>query len=344
MPMADGRGRCFAAGAWPGALRIPILLGLAILAATVGQSGVPQPLAWPLWLAALVGSAGWGIGWWRCQPLLAWAGYYGAWMALAGLAVSGTGLLTSVWVGLYSLAAVMAAVEMPTLPAFLGLGTWGFMVNLYTYYATRRLDALMRPDFWVASALLGLVFGAAVQNVRTLQRLYHGMVTDPLTGVGNRRELDRALVAEWERARRTGRSVSLLLIDLDHFKQINDGLGHPAGDRVLKDFARLVVESVRSYDTVCRYGGDEFAVILPDSDTQEAVAVAERLRQRVQELVARSGIQAPVTISIGLASYPKHARTPEELIRAADVALLCEAKQGGRNRVAVASPAALAAT
>ncbi len=312
------------------------LLALAALVALLGRVSGQGQMGWPLWLAAGTGAGVWLAGCRYGKLLLAWVGYYGAWMALAGLAVGHTGPLGSVWMGLFSIGTVLAAAEMPTLPAFLGLGTWGFLVNFYLFYATSNLEALGSQLFWVPSILQGLIFGVSVQNIRTLQRLSHGVHTDPLTGVGNRRELERCLAAEWERSRRSGRALSLLLIDLDHFKAVNDRYGHQTGDKVLVAVSRRIEARVRSYDTVCRYGGDEFAVILPDAGPSEALAVAERLRREVAELGATGQIPALVTISVGLASFPEHASTPEELIREADVALLREAKRGGRDRVGMA--------
>ncbi len=321
---------------WARLGRALMLLALAALAALLGRTGAHGQLGWPLWVAAATGCGVWLVGCRQAQPLLAWTGYYGAWMALAGLAVGHTGPLGSVWMGLFSIGTVLAAAEMPTLPAFLGLGTWGFLVNFYLFYETSQLEALGSQPFWVSSILQGLIFGVSVQNIRTLRRLSHGVHTDPLTGVGNRRELERCLAAEWERSRRSGRALSLLLIDLDHFKAVNDRYGHQAGDKVLVAVSRRIGASVRSYDTVCRYGGDEFAVILPDAGPGEALAVAERLRHDVAEMGATGQIPAPVTVSVGLASFPAHASTPEELIREADVALLREAKRRGRNRVGTA--------
>lgn len=172
---------------------------------------------------------------------------------------------------------------------------------------------------------------------RLLEELRHVSITDALTGVFNRRHLDERLAAEFARASRYGTPVSVLLFDVDHFKRFNDTYGHDQGDRVLQAMGRAMHASMRQYDIPCRYGGEEFVVILPEADEQGAISVGERLRQRIEAMTV-DGLK--VTISLGAASYPKLAVSgPEALLEAADAALY-RAKEGGRNRLEVASPAA----
>ncbi len=158
---------------------------------------------------------------------------------------------------------------------------------------------------------------------------------DALTGLFNRGFFDEVLPLELARAERSGLPTSLLIADLDHFKQINDRFGHPEGDRVLREFGRAVSESTRSADVPCRYGGEEFAVILPHAAGPAARQLAERIRVRLAECVrnAEPPIAAEgVTVTVGVASYPKEAESAEELIGLAD-SRLYEGKRAGRDRV-----------
>jgi len=155
---------------------------------------------------------------------------------------------------------------------------------------------------------------------------------DSLTGLSNHRAFHELLGREVARAQRYGTPVSLLMLDIDHFKQINDTLGHQAGDSVLRQLARMLLDSARTIDHVCRYGGEEFMLILPMTTTQEALQVAERLRRQVEQFEFSSGAEhfSKLTVSMGVASYPLHAQTPTALIAAADTAMYT-AKRAGRN-------------
>jgi len=131
------------------------------------------------------------------------------------------------------------------------------------------------------------------------------------------------------------------MIDLDHFKSFNDTYGHDAGDAVLRETGQFLVKGIRAEDFVCRFGGEEFVVILPTADMEASRARAERLRLKMRELaVMHQGKSlGMVTISVGVASFPQHGMSPKELMAAADAALY-EAKRGGRDRVAIALPKA----
>lgn len=166
------------------------------------------------------------------------------------------------------------------------------------------------------------------------------LVVDEKTGLYNFREFQRRLKDEWQRAERYATPLSLVMLDLDHFKRINDSLGHQAGDRVLREFATLVAGGARANDVAVRYGGEEFAVILPHTDAAMAARVAERIRTAVREFVFLEEEQpVQVTVSAGVATYPS---TPDldsvdALLRAADLALY-EAKERGRDRVVQDDP------
>lgn len=154
-------------------------------------------------------------------------------------------------------------------------------------------------------------------------------LTDGLTHLWNRRGLLQTLLREIQRARRHNRFLSLLMIDVDRFKDINDHQGHGVGDQSLQAVAKALSESVRSIDWVCRYGGDEFTVLLPETGQDAAFEIAERLRR---EITDRTGL----TISLGLSVFPFHGQDPAALIEAADRALY-SAKSAGRNQTAIAS-------
>ncbi len=160
---------------------------------------------------------------------------------------------------------------------------------------------------------------------------------DPLTGLFNRREMSRILEEELERARRYQRPMALLWIDFDHFKDVNDTYGHAAGDSVLRSISRLLLGSVRSVDSIGRFGGEEFVIVLPEMDLDEARDTAERLRRKVVEAPQPlgDGSAVPLTISVGVAVYPEHAQNAAALCAAADKAMYL-AKDRGRNCVAMA--------
>jgi diguanylate cyclase (GGDEF)-like protein len=167
-------------------------------------------------------------------------------------------------------------------------------------------------------------------------------LTDSLTGLWNRRAFDQALRREWKRTLREESQLSLLLLDLDHFKRLNDQYGHALGDDCLVAVASAITDSVRASDFVCRWGGDEIAIILPATDHAGALKVAEKVRSAVEALRFRAEDHAEewasVTVSIGMAAAVREAdeatAIPQNLLRVADKALY-RAKQDGRNRVAV---------
>ena len=156
--------------------------------------------------------------------------------------------------------------------------------------------------------------------------------TDALTELHNRRRLDEILGDEFSRARRYHQSLAVLMLDVDHFKRFNDEHGHDQGDRVLQAVARVMKDSCRDVDYPCRYGGEEFCLILPSTSLEGAKRMAERLRFGIEHMMV-DGLQ--VTTSVGVAIYPLVGQSPEELQKAADMALY-QAKQAGRNRYCVA--------
>ena len=161
-------------------------------------------------------------------------------------------------------------------------------------------------------------------------------VIDPLTGLHNRRYLDNHLQTLFDRAMARRRPLSVMITDLDRFKAINDTYGHDGGDRVLKEFARRLRQNVRGIDLACRFGGEEFVVVMPDTDQQIAEKVAERVRTEIAGAPfftsEEKGEGITVTVSVGVSSLKPYGDRVEELMKRADIALY-EAKSGGRNRV-----------
>jgi diguanylate cyclase (GGDEF)-like protein len=170
----------------------------------------------------------------------------------------------------------------------------------------------------------------AYDNARRRELLSEQARTDELTGLFNRRHFHERLAAELARSQRDDTSVGLVLLDVDDFKRVNDHHGHPIGDQVLKSFAGVLADHVRAGDVVCRSGGEEFAVILPNADDGEAAQAAQRLVSAVRG--ARWGVAGPITASAGVAVAPGDAVTVATLFKAADECLLA-AKAQGKDRV-----------
>jgi diguanylate cyclase (GGDEF)-like protein/PAS domain S-box-containing protein len=182
--------------------------------------------------------------------------------------------------------------------------------------------------------------GLSVANIRLREALRAQSTKDPLTGLYNRRYLQEMLEREVRRAIRSEQALGILMLDLDHFKNFNDTYGHEAGDAVLREAAAFLVRSVRAEDFVCRYGGEEFVVVLPTADLRAAESRAERIRSKLRELVVTHNGRSLglITASIGVAALPNHGTNEKELLQAADAALY-RAKREGRDRVAGAQTA-----
>jgi diguanylate cyclase (GGDEF)-like protein len=173
-----------------------------------------------------------------------------------------------------------------------------------------------------------------VQNARLFAETVRLARTDSLTGIANRHHLFEVGAQELSRARRFGHRLSALMLDIDHFKAVNDMYGHASGDEVLRGVARACLDVTRDIDIVARYGGEEFVILLPETDMAGAYLVGERLREHVEQTVTETERGAVgVTISVGIAILEPESNELASLLSLADKALY-EAKQAGRNRIA----------
>jgi diguanylate cyclase (GGDEF)-like protein len=229
------------------------------------------------------------------------------------------------------------------LTALIGLSIIGYLMYFFVDgMPDGAISELLVPCIFFLSACfvhtVNSISLQTAQDVRRISALEYENVTDALMGIFNRRYLDRRLPKEISRARSLGHSLSILLLDLDHFKAINDTYGHQAGDRVLRCLGRLMLQSLRCSDIVARYGGEEVMIIAPDTEIASALVLADRIREvietslqvSVQGSAAPSYIQA--TASIGVTELGKGESDVGVLIERADRALY-RAKDEGRNRV-----------
>lgn len=223
-----------------------------------------------------------------------------------------------------------------------------FFIVSYLYIAWQH--RVNTPLFGAEAVLLLLFFGAlfvllvsvlSLQNALDIKRIYKlemESITDPIMGIGNRRYLERKLSEEFAKARRYELPLSVLMIDIDRFKEINDTFGHDAGDVVLKNLGRLIRKFIRESDYAARYGGEEIVLITPLTDGPHAAFIAERLRKKIEEAEIvpadpKNGIAAMrITVSIGVAAYSAETESADDMVKHADMAMY-RAKHEGRNRI-----------
>ncbi|MFC5512461.1 diguanylate cyclase [Massilia jejuensis] len=216
----------------------------------------------------------------------------------------------------------------------LPLVTQGDVIGCLTVTGGGLVHGAEDQRAWIGQ--LAEQLGLALSNVRLRVSLRQQSIIDPLTQLYNRRYMDEVLKRELARSSRNGAPLSVLVLDLDHFKRINDTFGHEAGDAILRKVALTLRENIRSGDVACRMGGEEMVVLLPECGIENAIKRAETLRLAIAANdVLHQGQPIGATASIGVASYPEHGASVQALVHAADLALY-EAKHSGRNRVRVA--------
>jgi len=185
-------------------------------------------------------------------------------------------------------------------------------------------------------SVIGYQMAASLKHFQRFISIKNMATYDTLTGLYNRRSFEERLEAEAEKSFRSGLPLSLVMVDIDHFKKVNDTFGHTEGDQILCKISSLLKNSVRRKDTVARYGGEEFILILPEAALQQSFVIAERIRQSVENTLFEVGrAQVNLTLSMGISNFPSHrVKSKEELIKMADQALY-DAKRGGRNKVCI---------
>jgi diguanylate cyclase (GGDEF)-like protein/PAS domain S-box-containing protein len=179
--------------------------------------------------------------------------------------------------------------------------------------------------------------GLALAKLKLQETLQHLSVRDPLTGLFNRRYMEESMERELLRAERQGKQVGVIMLDIDHFKRFNDTFGHGAGDALLQDLGKFLQKHVRGSDIACRYGGEEFTLIMQDATLEVTHQRAEQIKESIKQLRVHQGTKVldPITLSLGVAIFPEHGKTRRTILQAADVALY-RAKETGRGRVCLA--------
>jgi diguanylate cyclase (GGDEF)-like protein/PAS domain S-box-containing protein len=212
----------------------------------------------------------------------------------------------------------------------------GEALGILHFQATDEAPTLADSELSFKTTFAGQV-GLSVANIRLREALRTQSIKDPLTGLYNRRYLEEMLEREIRRAVRAEQALGILMLDLDHFKKFNDTYGHDAGDTVLRECGTFLAKSIRAEDVVCRFGGEEFFIILPTANLSAAAGRAERIRSKLRELTVLHQGQSlwMITVSIGVAALPDHGTSPKQLLEAADAALY-RAKRDGRDRVVAA--------
>jgi diguanylate cyclase (GGDEF)-like protein len=195
----------------------------------------------------------------------------------------------------------------------------------------RQRSAFTKSELAILNAL-SLPVASALANAVRIGEAERLSQTDDLTKLHNARYLRQFLLNEIRRARRYGSSVAALFLDLDDFKRVNDAHGHLAGSHVLMEMAAVILSSIRDTDAVARYGGDEFVIVLPDTEIELAGTVAERIREKIarHQFNAGRNLRLSLTASFGVAAFPMHASSPQQLIASADTAMY-EAKAANKN-------------
>jgi diguanylate cyclase (GGDEF)-like protein len=217
--------------------------------------------------------------------------------------------------------------------------SFGQTLGVLTLYSSQ--NNAFRESEWRPLEAVADICSSSIQNAHYVERIRKLSYLDGLTGIFNRRFFELRIMEEIERARRSQTGMAVIIADIDQFKRLNDEFGHLLGDEVLRQVSSLFHRQLRKIDVVCRYGGEEFAILLTNTNAEHAMGVAEKLRKMV-ETWQFPGVPRTVTISAGVAAFPDHGTARDQLVHAADTGLYC-AKKAGRNRVSLAKPARSAA-
>ncbi len=213
--------------------------------------------------------------------------------------------------------------------------SFGQTLGVLTLYSSQK--NVFRENEWRPLEAVADICSSSIQNVHYVERIRKLSYLDGLTGIFNRRFFELRIMEEIERAKRSKTGMAVIIADIDQFKKLNDEFGHLLGDEVLRQVSSLFHQHLRKIDVVCRYGGEEFAILLTNTNAQHAMGVAEKLRKLVEGWQF-PGVPRTVTISAGVAAFPDHGNGRDELVHAADIGLYA-AKQAGRNRVSLAKRA-----
>jgi diguanylate cyclase (GGDEF)-like protein len=203
--------------------------------------------------------------------------------------------------------------------------------NAFTTDGSGRAEI---ADLRQMATMLSEYLSLSIANVKLSESLSRQSIQDPQSGLYNRRFMEESLQREISRAQRKQTQIGIIMGDMDHFKKFNDVYGHAAGDKIITLVGKLLKEKFRGSDIACRYGGEEFIIILPESDQADTIKRADKLREEIKnmELVYQGQVLGTLTMSMGVAAYPANGTRIEELLRVADTALY-KAKQEGRDRV-----------
>jgi diguanylate cyclase (GGDEF)-like protein len=219
--------------------------------------------------------------------------------------------------------------------------TLGILHLLDGQMRTDKLDEAAMADKYKLAKILADTIGLGIANLKLRETTRNLSIRDPLTGLFNRRYMEEALALELHRSKRNAAQLAVIMLDIDHFKKFNDEFGHDGGDAVLRTLGEFLKKQVRGSDIACRYGGEEFMLILSPSTSDGALLRAQRIREDVRLLGVSHAERdlGGITLSLGLAIFPDHSSDATALVKAADLALF-QAKRGGRNRVVVYEEAA----
>ena len=209
--------------------------------------------------------------------------------------------------------------------------SFGQTLGVLTLHSS-KLNAFRKGELQSLESVADICANS-IQNAHYVERVKQLAYLDGLTGIFNRRFFELRITEEIERARRYGNAMAVIMADIDQFKRLNDEFGHLLGDEVLRQVSSIFHQQLRKIDVVCRYGGEEFALLLTQTNMEHAFAVAEKLRKTIEKWQF-PGVPRAITISAGVAAFPLHGNNRDELVRAADSGLYL-AKQAGRNRVCV---------